>query len=280
MSTETPARTTSSMRTRSSGRETVPLASRPTSTTVVQAAGSCSTVAAMTMPETWVWGLSVTNARSSGRPWPSSQRAGASRPSVRTSESSTSRTAGVGKHSMPSRTRAQHRLAAGALGREPLAPGTVTEPAHVGQPAGPGPLLLAPGVAEDADGEVGRDRSGSRPGTSRLRATASASARSPTMPTTPASVSSTSTGAAGQHGLLDDLLDVVAGALDVGRVDGRLPAHVADAGVQGEEVARARRGAATASSWAARRGAAYGRGRARAPGAGRARRRRPRRGRP
>jgi hypothetical protein len=88
---------TSSTRTRSSGCSTVAAASAPTLMIVVQAAGSCSSEVAMTMPATRdVRWCAVREDPGTERPMPSSARAGASLPSVRTSESRTTSRAGVG----------------------------------------------------------------------------------------------------------------------------------------------------------------------------------------
>ena len=140
----------------------------------------------MTMPETWVpWSLAGRGRCRSGRPWPSRPRAGASRPSVSTSESSTSSTVGrdVGVDAVAQA--AQQGLAAAALGREPLAAGAVAEVADVRAAS------RSRASPRRGRGRRRRRRSG-RPGRvwmaawqSRLRATASAPSRSPTMPTTP-----------------------------------------------------------------------------------------------
>ena len=60
----------------------VPAASAPTVMTVVQAAGSCSTDAATTTPETCRPTLVPSPTPGAVRPWPSRVRAGASRPST------------------------------------------------------------------------------------------------------------------------------------------------------------------------------------------------------
>ena len=67
-------------------------------------------------------------------------------------------------------------------------------------------------------------------------------------------------GAAGQHGVGDASLTSSSRRLDAAVVDRRLPGHVADAGVQGEEVVVGRAPLPQQGRAAARRGAAYGRG--------------------
>ena len=222
---------------------------------MVHDAGSCSSVAAITMPETWVLVRVDRRPLPAGRPWPSRLRAGASRPSVSTSESSTSSTAGVGGRSMPSR-----RLRSSASLRPRWA--------ETHWPPAPSPRRRTCGS------QVGPRQASSRPGSqktpivrsagpawtaawqTRLRATASAPSRSPTMPTTPA-VGQVDLDGRGEHpGVGHDLLAPSSSSRGAGLgVERRAATDVADAGVEGEEVRRRRGGAATAgwSGSAARR---------------------------
>ena len=188
-----PHRATSSTRSRLWGCSRTPVESSPTSMTVVQAAGRCSRTAATTMPLTrrGTWSREGLAAR----PRPSRARAGESRPSVSTSESSSRSTWGVGRDSTPSRSRPR---------RESL---TVRCPPS--QRPASGPRRRVWGSQEAHSHSWARPGSWKTPTvrsagpqwvaawTRRLRARATAPARSPTIPTTPASVRSTWAGAPG-----------------------------------------------------------------------------------
>ena len=194
---------------RSSGRLTVPPASRPTWITVVQAAGSCSAVAARTMPETWVVRPLLDQRPSTWRPCPSSQRAGASRPSVRTSESSTSSTAGVGNASIPSRiARSIDSLRVRSVDSH-----WPPEPSPSRRTWGSQPVQVhsssRPGVAEDADREVGG--AAVRDGLAEQAARHGEGVRTVADDADDPGVGQLDLdGRRGQHGVGDDLGDVVA----------------------------------------------------------------------
>ena len=224
----------SSTRLRSSGCSAVAAESSPTRMMVVQEAGSCSSEVAMTMP--------ATRERSfppalpgAERPMPSRARAGASLPSVSTSESSTTSSAGVGSSwTVSLRTRSMDTLVSRweDIHRWPV-------------------LLPAWRVCGSQDAH---SQSSDRPGSqktptvrsagptwtaawaSRDRASARVSSRGPTMPTTPALVRSTSTGAESNRALARAVLHFLIQPWSCVPVQRGFPRYVARAGVEGEEV--------------------------------------------